>query len=1120
MAVIRHKEAIHSGQFMVSEFEADEEDIEDIPAVVGDLSNANKDEGISKLSKSASSSEFIPPQNITNRSDQNFKGGGSTNFLHKDNLLPDESIDRNERGKSVDSGRECPEYNSPRYFPIEAIRKRNERYPLLPVPNVEEHIEQSDRADGANQVTTTKIYINQQGGVIQRAIQSRRSSGFENLPLRELFQSMSVAYRHKLTSPKWNRFKGLKLRWKDKIRLNNVIWRCWHLQYKENRKKLLCGFANPLELENHKHTEAGPVVQGKYWKRKLDTIKIEYMRWRTWYHSDCNFNENESENDSNATLTKDENPTKELVVSNTGNERNRKISRISENDKRVGSSATTDKLDLDKAMSKDDWNLEQLLFDENFLAENFPTDMPTPASWYDMGGDDYRNATNSDFFIPGLPSLQPNLFDIGIVDFDGDVMFNSSTVNLAQPTAQQNASQSQSQKNVASTHIAHKQLPPISENHQILSETTPAFHPIQQHDINHTVVTTNVTNPQVTLVDHTQLVISKEVPSRLPSELNLQLARGQSSESYSGARGGNMENIRRQQQHEMFSERDAKISPNLAAATASNLKITTGQDNVNHTEQRNGLYNRNIIQNNISTKSILGTPYNTNIHPSAAQLQDINKLNNHQPNTMMLEQKSIANNQIQTSHLNHVPLTVHQNSIVTFHDPKVNNVTTSVMVTNMIPNLKIHNTIAGASHSIQNESNQSQLNHVPKEIRMEAGSIVDDAKGSSQTSPLVQLLRTNNKRQLPVEAFEPNKKLLLSANEISQASQMYNGIIQAPAPSLQILSSNDGRLIAYDEQHTTPTDEYQDVFKLPLTRPVNEGKYIPLNMQPTEPHQTKSLPLRSHIPELSNELLKQVQYSTGPMDRQVPKSERQTYLMQRQRNVKEDENILVKQEYLGRQLEQPKLSELELQNEINCRKLYQNGPRHGQTSQENLTVQNSLGLVSQLPQNVKTEVRDYSVASSSSRMTSPKYADTFHRNKSSSFRARPSRPRISNIPQPRASEIQQSQITLLRSVISGNSNNSNELKLHSKDLYNIKQNLQNNLMDDASSSSNHPKQSRGRTNNKEQQNKHKRDIHINAEQNRRTSLKTGFDGLRQIIPGLNDSGRWFEYCLSKKNLMR
>ncbi|EDX05731.1 GD21640 [Drosophila simulans] len=51
--------------------------------------------------------------------------------------------------------------------------------------------------------------------------------------LTKLFKCMNLAYSQKLTSPKWNHFKGVRLRWKDKIRLNNVIWRCWHMQCPE-----------------------------------------------------------------------------------------------------------------------------------------------------------------------------------------------------------------------------------------------------------------------------------------------------------------------------------------------------------------------------------------------------------------------------------------------------------------------------------------------------------------------------------------------------------------------------------------------------------------------------------------------------------------------------------------------------------------------------------------------------------------------------------------------------------------------------------------------------------------------------------------------------------------------
>ena len=57
--------------------------------------------------------------------------------------------------------------------------------------------------------------------------------------LAKLFTCMSKVYAHKLSSPKWNRFLGLRLRWKDKIRLNNLIWRCWHMQYISHSKQQL-----------------------------------------------------------------------------------------------------------------------------------------------------------------------------------------------------------------------------------------------------------------------------------------------------------------------------------------------------------------------------------------------------------------------------------------------------------------------------------------------------------------------------------------------------------------------------------------------------------------------------------------------------------------------------------------------------------------------------------------------------------------------------------------------------------------------------------------------------------------------------------------------------------------
>nr|XP_023020570.1 MLX-interacting protein-like [Leptinotarsa decemlineata] len=102
--------------------------------------------------------------------------------------------------------------------------------------------------------------------------------------LAKLFQCMSLAYRQKLTSPKWNRFRGIRLRWKDKIRLNNVIWRCWHLQFIKKENTLVCQFASPLDVDIHNKPEA-VVLEGKYWKRKLAAVTAEYKKWRMFYRN-------------------------------------------------------------------------------------------------------------------------------------------------------------------------------------------------------------------------------------------------------------------------------------------------------------------------------------------------------------------------------------------------------------------------------------------------------------------------------------------------------------------------------------------------------------------------------------------------------------------------------------------------------------------------------------------------------------------------------------------------------------------------------------------------------------------------------------------------------------------
>nr|XP_045731497.1 carbohydrate-responsive element-binding protein isoform X4 [Mirounga angustirostris] len=103
--------------------------------------------------------------------------------------------------------------------------------------------------------------------------------------LTRLFECMSLAYSGKLVSPKWKNFKGLKLLCRDKIRLNNAIWRAWYIQYVEQRKSPVCGFVTPLqgpEADEHRKPEA-VVLEGNYWKRRIEVVMREYHKWRIYY---------------------------------------------------------------------------------------------------------------------------------------------------------------------------------------------------------------------------------------------------------------------------------------------------------------------------------------------------------------------------------------------------------------------------------------------------------------------------------------------------------------------------------------------------------------------------------------------------------------------------------------------------------------------------------------------------------------------------------------------------------------------------------------------------------------------------------------------------------------------
>lgn len=270
MAVMRHKEAIHSGHFMVSNFEAEAEDEDDIAVPVPE---------------EASTVDTVPDVAVQERVQNQFK---SLVSLLNTSAVP----------------------------------------------------------QGNNLI---------------------------DVSLTKLFQCMSIAYRQKLTSPKWNRFLGMKLRWKDKIRLNNVIWRCWHMQFIKGHRKLVCAFANPLEIDNHNKTEAGAIMEGKYWKRKMATILAEYKKWRIFYKNQNYVPAQDTYMDFNTSLGS---------VIRTG---------------------------------QDDIELESMITDADFFVDALFNSLGSQSVQFPENKL-VKNPVNSDFIQPGLNHLQPHLDDLMDLD--------------------------------------------------------------------------------------------------------------------------------------------------------------------------------------------------------------------------------------------------------------------------------------------------------------------------------------------------------------------------------------------------------------------------------------------------------------------------------------------------------------------------------------------------------------------------------------------------------------------------------------------------------------------------------------------------------------------------------
>ncbi|XP_023266427.1 MLX-interacting protein isoform X1 [Seriola lalandi dorsalis] len=221
--------------------------------------------------------------------------------------------------------------------------------------------------------------------------------------LTKLFECMTLAYSGKLVSPKWKNFKGLKLLWRDKIRLNNAIWRAWYMQYVEKRENPVCHFVTPLDgsmdLDVHRPAEA-TAAEGKCWKRRIEIVIREYHKWRTYFkkrlqkHKDDDLSSLLKGPEEQLSLFGEVSP--DMLRVSFYQDEETAARRLPRKHNETPAPMEMDTLfDMDVLMSE----FSDTLF--STLASHQPIPWPNPR--------EIAHAGNADMIQPGLIPLQPNL---------------------------------------------------------------------------------------------------------------------------------------------------------------------------------------------------------------------------------------------------------------------------------------------------------------------------------------------------------------------------------------------------------------------------------------------------------------------------------------------------------------------------------------------------------------------------------------------------------------------------------------------------------------------------------------------------------------------------------------
>ncbi|CAL2038053.1 unnamed protein product [Caenorhabditis brenneri] len=224
-----------------------------------------------------------------------------------------------------------------------------------------------------------------------------------DVSLNKLNKCIKVAY-NKMTTPKWKDFKGLRLHWKQRVRLNNVIWRAYYIEFRKKQpvkpKKPFCYFTVPDDDTTHQKIE-GSIVEGMYWKRKMEGVCAQYKRWRIRSkHSLIAEKGGMVANCSSTSVSslagrkRKQTARKEITDS---------LTRVLEPPAKLQRSQTPKHTISDEFA----WDLDDL---DNVFTDDFLNSLSEPYMFPDTR--DVYGGSNADIMQPGLLPLQPTIEDI------------------------------------------------------------------------------------------------------------------------------------------------------------------------------------------------------------------------------------------------------------------------------------------------------------------------------------------------------------------------------------------------------------------------------------------------------------------------------------------------------------------------------------------------------------------------------------------------------------------------------------------------------------------------------------------------------------------------------------